>query len=63
MTDVRIYVVRQDGQKPKLVRAPNKSQAVRYVVNATVKASVATQDEIADLCGDGTLVENATPEE
>lgn len=58
MTEVRIYAVRQDGHKPRLVRSPNKPQAVRHVVSDTVHASVATQDEIAELCGDGVKVED-----
>lgn len=62
MTDVRIYTVRQDGQEPRLVRAPNKAQAVRHVVASTVTASVATQDEIAELCAEGTRVETAGDE-
>lgn len=46
----RIYIVREDGALPvRLIRAPNKSQAIGYVVRDVFTAEVATQEDLITL--------------
>lgn len=43
--------------KPRLVRAPNKAQAIRHIVRHSITAEVATQDDLVDLLAAGIKVE------
>lgn len=56
--NTRIYVVANtnDGAE-RLVRAPNKSRAVK----GSVAARVATQDDLQRLLSKGVIVENEAP--
>ncbi len=56
-TPTRIYRV-DDGHKDRLVRAPSQAQAIRHVASSFA-VRVATQDDIAQLVGDGVKVETA----
>jgi hypothetical protein len=58
MSDTRIYVV-NDGQKKRLIRAPNQAQAVRHAAK-DFKADVASQDDLCELIGAGVKVEQCT---
>jgi hypothetical protein len=60
--DTRIYCV-VGGQKMRLVRAGNRSQALRHVAKDSFDVSVATQDQLCDLIVAGTKVEEATAED
>lgn len=58
LANTRIYVVANtnDGAE-RLVRAPNKSRAVK----GSVAARVATQDDLQRLLSKGVIVENEAP--
>lgn len=53
----RIYLVGA-GQQLRLVRAPNRAQAVAHVARSTISVSVATQDELVRLLSHGAAVED-----
>ena len=53
----RIYIV-GNGQQLRLVRAPNRAQAVAHVARSTIAVSVATQDELVKLLLSGAKVED-----
>ena len=56
----RIYIVSDNETGvSKLVRANNKSQAIRYVAENILDASVATQEELVKLLSSGSEVESA----
>lgn len=63
-TAKRIYIVAEGetGDTRRLVRAANPSQAVSHVVKSIFKATVATQDELVELAGNGVKVEDAGEE-
>ena len=56
--NTRIYKVNTPNGS-RLVRAVNKTQAIGYVARATIKAAVATQDDLLALVADGVKVEDA----
>jgi hypothetical protein len=60
----RIYKVTTshaaEGTKPRLVRAPNQSQALRFVSADTLIAVVASQDDLVALVADGVKVESSS---
>lgn len=58
----RIYIV-GTGQTIRLVRAPNRAQALAHVARSTISVSVATQDELVKLLTSGTQVEDVSPAE
>ena len=63
MTTTRIYQVkRDDGSKPRLVRASTPAQAVRHVIRNEYIADVASQDDLVALLGSGVTVEAASAE-
>lgn len=43
---MNIYLVDGLGRSPRLVRAPNRTRAIRHVADDTIRAHVATQDEL-----------------
>lgn len=53
----RIYLV-GNGQQIRLVRAPNRAQAVAHVARSSIAVSVATQDELVKLLMSGAAVED-----
>lgn len=57
-TPTRIYCV-SDGENDFLVRAVSQAQAIGHVTRGFYKARVATQDDLATLCGNGVRVETA----
>lgn len=57
----RIYRV-DDGKQDRLVRATSQAQAVRHVASGFA-VRVATQDDIANLVGEGVKVETAGAQE
>lgn len=61
MSTTRIYTVwnKADPLKPRLVRANNKSQALRHVAEDTFGVAVASQEAILDCCQRGVDVEDA----
>ena len=60
MTKGRIYrVAGLPGAAARLVRAPNVSQAIRHVAAQTIKAEVASQDDLVRLVAVGIMVEQA----
>lgn len=60
-TDSRIYIVRDTlNQSTRLVRAQNPAQALRYVAQGQFYVSPAKADDLAELLGTNTTVENAT---
>jgi hypothetical protein len=54
-----IYVVRNSTNYARLVRAPNKAQALAHVVRSEYRISVAGPDDLVNLVGIGTAVETA----
>lgn len=54
----RIYRVTAHG-KDRLVRAPNKAQAIRHVAEDTITAEVASQDRLVQLVAAGVKVEES----
>lgn len=58
-SNLRIYAVKSGGIV-RLIRAPNKAQAIRHVAEATILCDIATQDEIFSMAAAGVKVENAT---
>jgi hypothetical protein len=56
----RIYVV-GGPQGIRLVNANTRSQAIAYVANSTIKAHVASQQDLVDLLTKGMSVEQARP--
>lgn len=56
----RIYVV-GGPQGIRLVSAANKPQAIAYVANTTIRAHVASQNDLVDLLSAGLVVENVKP--
>ncbi len=58
-TPTRIYIVRAEGGAKRIVRAPNTAQAIRHVAADTLRAAVATQDELVTLVAAGTKVEDS----
>lgn len=64
-SDKRIYVVTEDhdeGERKTLVRAATPAQAIRHEVKDRFTAEVATTDEVAELVGGGTKVQDASVE-
>jgi hypothetical protein len=66
MTDplTRIYVIHSrpaklSAQSAYLVRATNRSQAIRHVAEQTLTCEVASQDTLVELIGEGVKVDNA----
>jgi hypothetical protein len=58
----RIYLV-GTGQHVRLVRAPNRAQALAHVARSTIAVSVATQNDLVKMLTAGTKVEDvAQPE-
>ena len=57
-TQTRIYKV-QTPTGARLVRAPNRSQSVNHVARDTIRAEVASQDDLIALLADGVKVEEA----
>lgn len=55
----RIYVVEENGEAIALVRARNRSEAIRHSVANRFGAEVADQDDLVRLVGDGMAVEDA----
>ena len=62
MTATRIYAVTTNG-KTRLVRAPNKAQAINHVARDTITAEVASQNILVDLTADGVKVEESGADE
>lgn len=58
MTTSRIYKV-GTLKGARLVRAPNKAQAINHVARDTIAAEVAAQDDLVNLLSEGVKVENA----
>ena len=56
MSATRIYII-TFGEQTRLVRAANKSQAVRHVADDVIRASVATQDDLVHAIGKNITVE------
>ena len=56
----RIYYVRHDHGKARLIRADNRAQALGAAARSEFTIEVASQETIVELCGSGTKVENAT---
>lgn len=56
----RIYVV-GSPQGIRLVNASNKQQAVAHVANSTIRAHVASQNDLVDLLTKGISVEYYKP--
>jgi hypothetical protein len=54
----RIYIVTNGASEPRLVRAPNQSQALRHIVKP-YKAEVASQDDLIAALNKGVKVEEA----
>jgi hypothetical protein len=61
-TASRIYVVFQDGEAIRLVRARSQSEAIRHVTANLYEAVVADQDALIKAIGEGMKVETAQPE-
>lgn len=59
-TATRIYRI-IDGDGDRLIRAATSAQAVRHAASH-FKARVASQDDIAELVGQGAKIENAGEE-
>lgn len=55
----RIYLV-GNGQQIRLVRAPNRAQAVAHVARSSIAVNVATQDELVKLLTSGAQVEDVS---
>ena len=56
----RIYIVVETETKAtRLVRASNKSQAIRFVAENTLCAAVASQEDLVKLLSKGSEVESA----
>ena len=55
----RIYTV-TDGTVERLIRAGNKSQAVRCFAANSITAKVASQDDIIEAVGSGSKIVDAT---
>ena len=58
----RIYVVFQDGEAIRLVRARSQSEAIRHVTANLYEAVVADQDALIKAIGEGLSVEEAKAE-
>lgn len=58
MSAKRIYHV-SHGDQHHLVKAANKSQAIRHVAESTIKADVATQDQLVEMISAGMEVVEA----
>jgi len=56
----RIYVV-GGPQGIRLVNATTRSQAIAHVANTTIKAHVASQEDLVDLLTKGLTVEHYKP--
>ena len=53
---MRIYVV-SSNDGARLIEAENKAQALSYAVRTTMKATLATQQDLVNLIGKGIYVE------
>jgi hypothetical protein len=53
----RIYLV-GTGQQVRLVRAPNRAQALAHVARSTIAVSVATQNDLVKMLTAGIQVED-----
>lgn len=64
-TKTRVYRVYgiHDSKVDRLVRAANRSQAVRHVAEDTIGSRVATQDDVAQLISNGKKIEDASEEQ
>lgn len=58
----RIYLVTV-GEIERLVEAANKAQAVSFVTKDTIKAELASQEDLVRLVREGALIEVYTTEE
>jgi len=58
----RIYIV-GTGQQVRLVRAPNRAQALAHVARATIAVNVASQDDLVKMLTAGIAVEDVSPPE
>lgn len=61
-TSTRIYRVSGADHPARLVRATHKAHALTFVAKDTFVVSVATQDDLVDLLGDGVAIENSAAE-
>lgn len=57
--NTRIYVVKQEGGKSRLVRAASQAQAIRHCTSPMFTAEVAAPDELVKLTLDKVQVEDA----
>lgn len=55
----RIYVV-NNGPDAHLVRANNRSQAIRHVAEKTMKVEVASQESLVTMITAGAKIQDAT---
>ena len=57
----RIYIVSEKSgtNRARLVRAISKAQAIRFVAEQTIAASIASQDDIVDAMTVGAAIETA----
>jgi hypothetical protein len=62
-TPTRIYIVKRDDSKPRLVRATSQPQALRHVALDEYTVEVAGQDELVLAIHAGVDVETATTPE
>ena len=58
----RIYLV-GTGQQVRLVRAPNRAQALAHVARSTIAVSVASQDDLVKMLTAGIKVEDVSQAE
>lgn len=61
-SNTRIYVVRGPNGSVALVKAASQAQSIGHVVSNAYTASVAEQDTLVTLLGEGVKVENAASE-
>ncbi|MCE2918224.1 MAG: hypothetical protein LW768_22120 [Rubrivivax sp.] len=57
----RIYLV-GTGQQVRLVRAPNRAQALAHVARSTIAVNVASQDDLVKMLTAGIKVEDVSPQ-
>lgn len=55
----RIYIVEQEGKKPRLIRASFASAAIRFVATPMFKARVPKMEEYGELVMSGVKIEEA----
>lgn len=54
-----IFVINIDGDKPRLIDAPSKKQAIQFALPVVIQAEKASASAVAQMMANGSKVEKA----